>query len=251
MLDRQHSIFIIPPITSEHRFRTGAQAAEEGSFKDRQIKGLALGRSYSHIGLLQAALDYAEAGWSVFPLAPRSKEPWRGGFNSASISFGRITQWWRENADLNIGLRTGQTTRLVVTDIDGARGRATWSELEAQYGPLTTRRARSGRLDGGTHLYTYLPSDFPADLIVKSGNDVLGPGVDVKADGGYIVAPPSVHESGQLYCWDDPFAEIEETPGWMLDILTATVRPTRSRRYVKDALQPPFIAEHTSTGRSR
>ena len=147
---------------------------------------------------LEAALRYAARGWPVFPLAPRSKIPLRGsrGFKDATTDTEVITKWWREHPTANIGIATGPSS-FVALDIDPRNGGLqTIDELQARYGelPPTIVSVTGG---GGRHHLFRCP-----DGLRCSGEGGLGNGVERKAEGGYVVAPPSIHPSGQPYRWD-------------------------------------------------
>ena len=156
----------------------------------------------------EAALAYARRGWAVFPLKERGKDPLTvHGFKDASTDPGQIERWWRRWPGANVGIATGAASGgLVVIDLDekpdlGVDGMAALVEWERANGelPETSTSLTGG---GGTHLL------FKSDYEVKNSvNRDLG--VDVRADGGYIVAPPSVHPSGGRYEWE---ADPDETP---------------------------------------
>jgi Bifunctional DNA primase/polymerase, N-terminal len=163
--------------------------------------------------LLQVALSYAGRGWPVFPLHtpvnarcscgkrgcssigkhPRTPH----GLKDATTDAVIIRQWWARWPAANIGLVTGEPSGLVVVDIDPrSGGDVTLEDLEAEQGPFPeTVEALTG--GGGRHLFYRHPRER-----VTSGADSLGPGVDVKADSGYVVGPPSLHASGRRYEWE-------------------------------------------------
>lgn len=169
--------------------------------------------------LLLAALGYAAHGWPVFPSKPKTKCPaTRRGFKAASTDTTKIRRWWRDGPDKNVAIVTGQGSGIIVVDVDPRNGgNDTLAELEAEHGKLpATIEALTG--GGGRHLYFKHPGGR-----IKSRANTLGAGLDVKADGGYIIAPPSVHECGKGYAWvasRDPAAiELAEPPTWLLEIL--------------------------------
>ena len=115
--------------------------------------------------------------------------------------------------DANIGIATGDG--LVVLDVDPRHdGDTSLEKLEAEYGEIVTRSVRTG--GGGLHLY--LHGDLPSRGAFLSG-------LDLKAAGGYVVAPPSLHVSGQRYTWVDRGEGIRVVPDW----LTKIVRASRSQ----------------------
>lgn len=144
-----------------------------------------------------AAQGYALRGWSVIPMQPRGKRPlvaWRV-FQQAPAEAADIARWFAHWPDANVGLVTGQVSGLVVADVDPRHGGAdSLAAAEAAHGPLppTVEAATGG---GGRHLYFAHPGRVVANRVA------LRPGIDLRGDGGCVVAPPSVHPSGRRYAW--------------------------------------------------
>lgn len=146
---------------------------------------------------LDAALGYRARGWSIIPVRPREKRPilaWQG-YQQERAAEDDIRQWWRRWPDANVGIVTGGLSGLVVVDVDPAHGGTeSLGHWERTHGALPhTVEARSG--GGGRHLYFAHPGGMVHNRVG------LLPGIDVRADGGLIVAPPSVHPSGNRYSW--------------------------------------------------
>ena len=161
---------------------------------------------------LDVALAYARRGWPVFPLSPNTKIPFKGsnGFYDASTSPERVRQWWTEQPDANIGIATGQVSGLSVLDVDvknGAKGRESLTELEGMAQTLTVHTP-----SGGCHFYYGYPE---GGLPSKNG---LLPGIDLKADGGYVVGPGSTI-GGKNYEWEDPEAHTAALPESILALM--------------------------------
>jgi hypothetical protein len=188
--------------------------------------------------LLEGALDLARRGLHVFPLhtavplsdgsfvcgcgkracdspakhtraglAPRS---FKDGSNSEEV----IRHWWSVAPDANIGLATGDVIVLDVDWRDG--GDRSLEELERRYGELPpTWRALTG---GGVHIYFWPPA-----VQIANSTKLLGPGLDIRGVGGYVVAPPSLHISGRTYAWSVDHhpdeVPIAPMPGWMVSAL--------------------------------
>ena len=94
-------------------------------------------REQTESALLQAALDLAARGFSVFPLLPMSKAPaCRRGFKDATTNPATIRRWWLAQPDYNIAIATGLISGVWVLDVDGATGAVTLCDLEAENGPL-------------------------------------------------------------------------------------------------------------------
>lgn len=148
--------------------------------------------SLSRLG--QAAVTYAGGwGWAVFPLRPDTKVPATPrGFHDATTDTVTVMDVWQCNPVANVGIATGAVSGLVVIDVDPG-GDATIMALVATLGPLPpTLVALTPR---GAHAYFKHPG---VDIRCSAGR--LGNGVDVRADGGYVVAPPSTLVSAE-YRW--------------------------------------------------
>lgn len=160
---------------------------------------------------LAAALRYAERGWAVFPLGPRSKAPATAhGFKDATTDEEQIRAWWARTPDANLGVATGAPSGVVVVDLDGPTGEESWARFVLEHdGHSVTLTSRTGRADGGRHLWWRLDGDADA---YRNATGIL-PGVDVRGTGGYVVVPPSLHdESGKAYRWERGSAE--PAPMW-------------------------------------
>jgi len=200
--------------------------------------------------LLAAALDYAARGLQVIPLdgkLPRTAH----GLKDASTAPEQIWAWWRQWPTADVGIVTGETSGIVVLDIDGEAGEASLAGLVARFGPYPpTLEARTG--GGGRHLYFGHPGGGR-----RIGNrQGIAPKLDVRGDGGYVVAPPSGHKSGSSYTWltDLPPAD----PGWFLKVYETRDREAKEAKARKQAervapLPPvasrPAPADHAHTRR--
>jgi putative DNA primase/helicase len=175
--------------------------------------------------LLEAALHYARLGWCVIPLRPRDKRPllpdWQ---NKATCDPLTVKGWWRRWPDANVGIATG--AGLLVLDVDATHdGFESLALLEDTYGALPdTPAVLTG--SGGRHIYFRLPEG----VTVRNSTGKLGPGLDVRGDGGYVVAPPSVHPNGTPYLWlegQDPWTQVlADPPDWLLRLIAQP--PTKS-----------------------
>lgn len=164
---------------------------------------------------INAAFKYAGIGWAVFPL--HGKLPFdKGGFHNATTDQDEVLQRWGHRTDANIGIATGKASGFWVLDIDGPEGDNSLAELEVDYGFLPeTLRQTTGK---GTHFIFTMP-ELPDGE--KLGNRAgLRPGIDVRGDGGYIVACPSIHpNTGKKYRWDDTSAMPIPAPQWLVDLV--------------------------------
>lgn len=165
---------------------------------------------------LDAALDYASVGFCVFPLKPRGKQPiTANGSKDATRNKNIITAWWGRNPNANIGIATGNASKIWVLDIDGVEGEESLKKLEARYGalPQSLECITGG---GGRHIYF----DLPDSVTVKNSTSKIAPCLDVRGDGGYVVAPPSIHESGRAYAWSvDTLEKPTRAPEWLLKLV--------------------------------
>lgn len=167
--------------------------------------------------LAEAALRYAEQGYAVFPCKPRDKKPLLAaaeggrGYLDATSDVATVAAWWQQYPDANIGLVPGKSG-LVVVDVDGPKGEITAESLGLNQSG--TRESTTGR---GRHLWYLHPGG-------RIGNSKPGEGIDIRADAGYVLVPPSVHPSGAKYAWVDPSAEIQRLP---VEIVSRLQKPIR------------------------
>lgn len=173
--------------------------------------------------LLNAALDYALHGCKVFPLNGKIPAvPNGNGCRGATNDPVQIRSWWANKyAGCNIGIATGTASGFWVLDVDGDDGKSGYEsieELEAENGQLpATVRQKTGN---GEHLLFRMPDGFK----IRNSASKVGPNLDVRGDGGYIVAAPSIHpHTERPYQWqDDGFsrAMISDAPDWLLKLAT-------------------------------
>ncbi len=186
--------------------------------------------------MLLAALAYAAEGYAVFPLHspdasgacscakgqecqnvgkhPRTAK----GCLDASRDPERIKRWWQQWPQANIGLATGEASACVVLDIDPRHGGgAGLAELRDRIEIPETLAIETG--SGGAHLYfTYEGAD------IKNSAGKLGEGLDVRGQGGYVVAPPSLHQSGNRYRISND-ARVAPLPDALKDLMLAPPAP--------------------------
>lgn len=162
-----------------------------------------------------AAQTYVAHGWPVFPLKPKGKEPLtQHGYKDATIDGHLVENWLKRWPNANVGLPTGRKSGIIVLDVDPRNGGdESLAALEAQHGPLPrTVEARTG--SGGRHLLFRHPGGE-----VRCSAGQLGPGLDIKGDGGYVVISPSVHPNGNRYEWIHPpfnSMPLADPPAWLL-----------------------------------
>lgn len=153
---------------------------------------------------LSAALHFAQdLGWAVFPVSEKTKKPYTPhGCKDAKKDPQAIKAWWKRHPNASIGIATGSPSHLLVIDLDidenkGLDGMRELREWERDHRELPeTVSAITGR--GGSHLY------FKYDGSEKYGNRAgILDGIDVRGDGGYVIAPPSLHPNGTEYQWEN------------------------------------------------
>ena len=162
-----------------------------------------------------AALRYAARGWSVVPVERGGKRPivpWLK-LQRRRATGAEIEAWYAQRPEANVGIVTGAVSGLVVLDVDAQRGGPASLEAWAcAYGPLpVTVEALTG--GGGRHLYFRHPGEATTNRVG------LAAGIDLRGDGGCVVAPPSLHASGRHYAWtkgrSPDEAHIAPLPDWL------------------------------------
>jgi Bifunctional DNA primase/polymerase, N-terminal/AAA domain len=155
------------------------------------------------------ALYYASRGWPVLPLhsaeghrcscgeancRSAGKHPrTQHGLKDASTDPEQIIRWWQKWPGTNVGIATGVASGILVFDVDPRNGGdASYEQLRNELPAAFAERLEVQTGSGGSHLYYECPSTTPSRANIR-------PGIDVKADGGYVVAPSSCHVSGSLY----------------------------------------------------
>jgi hypothetical protein len=124
--------------------------------------------------------------------------------------------------DRNIGIPTGASSHLWILDIDGDEGEASLCELEARHGAIP--KTRSVVTSRGRHVWFAYPGPVPSTAAR------IGPGLDTRGDGGYIIVPPSIHETGHRYAWrGDPWHELATAPQWLIDAVAPGRAPITER----------------------
>ena len=187
--------------------------------------------------MCRVAQGYANRGWPVIPLHTPTPEgrcscgkPCQSpgkhprnshGLKDAVTDADTIQHWWTQWTDANVGIVTGCISGLVVLDVDPRHGGdESLAKLGAQYGKLPdTPEAITG--GGGRHFLFAHPGNGTI-LRNRAGLAEL-PGLDVRGDGGYIVAPPSLHVSGRRYEWEllghPDVVPLAPIPKWLLKLV--------------------------------
>ncbi len=183
--------------------------------------------------LASAAFRYALRGLAVFPLAVGAKVPLAGthgcldGMTDPDVARAR----WTKTPRANIGAATGCESGIWVLDVDvdvrhSHGGDKSLAELEAEHGPLPlTIEASTPR--GGRHLYWRWPTTGPE---IRNSAGRVGPGLDVRGEGGQIVLPPSVLSDGRGYRWvKNGVRTFAEAPPWLVTLALPPPLPPRPK----------------------
>jgi hypothetical protein len=160
----------------------------------------------------------ASRGFCIFPVTPRAKKPplvaWT---REATSDVYQIEQWLRKFPDCNWGIATGGVSNIFVLDIDGAEGLQSFVDLCADAGAdwkliAETLGVKTGK---GSHLY------FKHETPIRNSASKLAVGLDIRSTGGYVIAPPSVHENDELYFWlgGDEKKPVASAPDWLVEKL--------------------------------
>jgi hypothetical protein len=186
-------------------------------------------------GLTRVALWLASLGFHLIPIhtvvqgvctcgntqcsSPGKHPRTRNGSKNATSAVAQIVQWFDVDfPESNVGIATGAATGIVVLDVDTRHGgEASLAALETQHGEFPpTPTSRTG--GGGLHFFFRHPGGT-----IRNSAGALGAGLDVRGEGGFVVAPPSVHASGASYEWLPGRAPdqvpLVPIPPWLLDAM--------------------------------
>lgn len=173
----------------------------------------------------QAAREYADRGWLVFPVPPGEKKSYKSATHSDGRKWGATTEPaeinrdWRQWPDANVGIVTGPKSGIFVVEADtldghGVDGIANLEKLIEDNGGIPdTLEAASP--SGSRHLYFR----YPQDREIKNSTSKVAKGVDVRGDGGMVIGPPSVKPGyKQAYSWKNPpgLVDLAECPEWLV-----------------------------------
>lgn len=193
---------------------------------------------------LKNALEYHQLGWSVIPshyinkngectcqdenCDSPGKHPmikWKQ-YEKRIPTVEEIKTWWNKWPYANIGIITGAVSGIIVLDVDGPEGEETLKNRELN--PTPTVISNTG--GGGWH-YIYKHPGFECRNFAQNTGETILPKVDFRGDGGFIVAPPSVHQSGTLYEWGIPpeLTDPADPPEWLIDLIKRQSKTDNNR----------------------
>jgi putative DNA primase/helicase len=201
--------------------------------------------------IIHFALDYAQRGWHVFPCCTHTKRPLvgrdkdtdgkeiagTGGVKKATTDIRQIEEWWRCWPSAMIGVACGSASGVFAIDPDAPKpplnidGRAYWAALCIKHGcPPTHTHLTPG---GGKHLLFRWHAGRP---VSNSEGDIKQTGINVRGEGGYVIAPPSCRYDGKAYEIAEPldFFRFAEAPEWLYEML----RPKPRRPHTQGAYRP-------------
>lgn len=167
--------------------------------------------------LASAAFRLPLRGLAVFILAPGTKKPILGsnGLLDASSDCDVARARWAKTPWANIGVATGARSNIWVLDVDRQHdGHKALAELTALHGqfPLTVGVHTPS---GGFHMWWRWPTD---GRVIRNSAGRIGPGLDVRGKGGYVVVPPSILHDGGRYIWIRGPVEILDAPDWLINL---------------------------------
>lgn len=190
---------------------------------------------------LSAALDYAARGWRVIPVhdvvsgacscqkghncGSAGKHPRIAKWQiDCTTDADKIRIWWRKTPHANVGIVMGGPERLVALDIDPKSGG--FDSLAALADLPVTLTSRTG--SGGEHRIFRAPDEWDLNLVGNTAG-VIGAGLDIRAEGGQIVAPPSVSGFG-VYEWVDESVPVAPLPFWLFRLAQGEPEPEPAPR---------------------
>ena len=188
--------------------------------------------------MLNEAIEYAKKGWKVFPLKENAKAPATSdGFKSATTDIEQITKWWKQNPKYNIGIATGQQSGISVIDIDGKEAMKALTDNGITDSPETLIHKT---IKGFHYILLYNP-------IYPQGAGFLEK-LDIRNEGGYIVAPPSEIDGQKYSVYKD-----KDVSTW--DSLSQFFRSYDSQNRQRDVSenktvpeQPTWVTEYLTEG---
>jgi putative DNA primase/helicase len=184
----------------------------------------------------EAALDYARQGIPVFPCNPIDKKPLTAhGFKDATTDEAQVCAWWTQWPNAMIGAPTGNKSGMLVLDLDldlarKIDGRAALNQLIARHGPLPpTWETTTPR--GGEHVIFV----WNSNVEVRNSASKVGPGIDVRGEGGYIILPPSQNATGGTYQWKPGGPKTSASmPPWLMALAKTRKTSARARGALDD-----------------
>jgi P4 family phage/plasmid primase-like protien len=201
------------------------------SFPNEDVDSLHLDSQQSQ-DILSAALEYTARGIPVFPCissGENAKHPFTSnGFKNASIDPAQIRAWWAQWPDAMIGMPTGRASGFWVLDIDAPKaegeknGFVSYKSLTCFNNPTPADHANQTTPSGGQHIF------FKYTTPIRNSVEKIGPKIDVRGDGGYVIMAPSViHGVGQYTSAEGFLDDVPEAPDWLIALATDDKKPKK------------------------
>lgn len=169
---------------------------------------------------LEQILYFPKHGIPIFPVAQKGKVPIpSNGFKSATTNKDQVIEWFEKHIECNWAIPTGERLKggagILALDIDlKSGGFETWKSFRSEFPePIVTIIVETG--GGGQHLW-FIQLD---GCDVPCGTNVLGPGIDVRANGGYILVPPSVTEQTYKFRVSPQEVKVSDLPEWLYELI--------------------------------
>lgn len=188
-----------------------------------------------------SALEYAARGWHVFPakIEDGQKKGYIAGKAKGGARWGATTDpdtirdYWQEFPGALLGITAGPDSGLFVVDADTPEGHdkdgvGTLRGWIEDHGDLP-HTIEATTPSGGWHVYFR----WPDNLDIRNSESKLAPGIDVRGEGGMVLAPPTIKPgTGKAYRWKNPpgFFDLGDCPEWLLDKIRAAQAPKLSQR---------------------
>lgn len=198
-----------------------AQASPFLKREDTAISSQDINKILETGNFLDVAMFYTQNNIKTFPVKRQGKSPLcPKGFKDATTDKVVLQEWNNKFPNCNVGIPTGSINNIFVVDVDGEQGIESLNRLELIYGKLDAPTVITGK---GKHLYFKMP-----EIDIKSSVSKIADHIDIRANGGYVVAPPSVHENGHRYTWENfaPNQNFPEAPNWLISLMTNAEKQT-------------------------
>lgn len=210
--------------------------------------------TYKSNYLQAAALEYASYGWHVFPIAPGTRKAHKSAAHSGGSRWGATTdpdeieRDWSRWPDANVGICTGPESNIFVIDVDSARGHgvdgfAGLHRLITSHDSLPATNEGQTPTDGRHYYFAW-----PHDMEIRNSAGRVAPGIDVRGEGGMVIAPPSIKPGVGRYLWLNPPPLFEPVPApeWLLDLCRYRPPQPLSRQAMPGS-KPSFIGDPVAT----
>jgi uncharacterized protein (DUF927 family) len=183
------------------------------------------------VAMLSVALDFVKAGYMLLPCRPDKSPHIKDWPNKATTDEQQIKEWWARWPEAMIGLPTGKKNGVWVLDVDlkpekGINGHEALAQLQTQHGQLPTTWTQTTPRDG-RHLIFSCPKNLNPDEKIKSSIEELGPGLDVRGDGAYIIVAPSARADGRSYQTINGPECLTVPPDWLLGLVVKHDQPKK------------------------